>query len=42
MKHTLTPPANWPADAPPYYSKEGWEFEKAMALKRLKQKLNIK
>jgi len=34
-------PDNWPVDAPPYFSAEGWEFEKAMKLRNLKSMLTI-
>lgn len=34
-------PDNWPADAPPYFSAEGWEFEKAMKARNLKSMLTI-
>jgi hypothetical protein len=35
----LTTPASWPSDAPPYYSREGWELEKKIAYERVKQEL---
>jgi hypothetical protein len=35
----LTTPASWPSDAPPYYSREGWELEKKIAYERIKQEL---
>lgn len=34
-------PDNWPASAPPYFSAEGWEFEKSMKLRNLKSMLTI-
>jgi hypothetical protein len=34
-------PDNWPADAPPYFGTEGWEFEKAMKYRQLKSMLTI-
>jgi hypothetical protein len=35
----FTTPASWPSDAPPYYSREGWELEKKIAYERIKQEL---
>lgn len=42
IPHTAIQPADWPFNAPPYHSAEGWELEKKMALDKLKEILNIK
>lgn len=34
-------PENWPANAPPYHSAEGWEFEKAEKLRALRTIINV-
>lgn len=34
----LSVPANWPKEAPAYYSPEGWEFEKTLAKQELLNK----
>lgn len=37
MNTTLTPPAHWPANAPNYFSLEGWDYQIAMETKRFKR-----
>jgi len=35
-------PVDWPIDAPTYHSLAGWEFEKKLALDKLKAELSCK
>jgi hypothetical protein len=35
----ITQPINWPKDAPEYHSAKGWEFEKELAIKNIRNKM---
>ena len=42
MFEFLTTSKDWPADAPPYHSVAGWEYEKKAAYERMKALIKLK